>query len=495
MFISREEAVALIKDDARLWISGCGGGINDPDLLLAALEHRFITSGSPKNLHLYHSAGIGYIDGRGIDRLAHENLVSEVVGSHWSWSQKMSALARAEKIEAYVLPQGTMKQLTREIAGNRPGLFTKIGIGTFIDPRLEGGKMNARSKKAYVSLFDLEGEEYLFYKSFPIDVAIIRGSIADPNGNVSFEDEGFIPEALSLAQAAKNSGGIVLCQVKARGDLPLDPQRVTVPARLIDAIVVCPEQTFSYTIEEDKRLVGKCTEYRAVSQHGDTTPIKQIIAERAMRFLIDGQVVNLGFGVPSLVGELAMKNPSLQNTCFTLEQGIWGGIPAVGSNFGVAYYPTAMVSEVNQFDFYDGGGLDTAVLSFAEFDKQGNVNVSKFGGRINGVGGFINISQSAKRVIFVGTFTAGGLVVDHCPKEITVVQEGKRKKIVNDVQQISFSGAQALKQGQEIYYVTERAVFTLTSEGVALIEVSEGIDLEKDILQSMEFTPLLHLNH
>ena len=399
-------------------------------------------------------------------------------------------MAAENKIEAYVMPQGVMTQLTRDIAAHRPGILTKTGLGTFIDPRIEGGAMNSISHEKMASVMEIEGQEYLFYKAMPIDVAIIRGSAADVDGNISFLGEGLISEALSEAQAAYNSGGIVLVQVRERLDRRFAPYEVTIPARLVTGIVVCPDQQFSYTIVSDDRLTGIDTERREIPEAQETSIAKNLIAREVLAFIRDGDVVNLGFGLPSLVGSYARKEPSLSNVTFTLEQGIIGGVPTSGSNFGVAYYPDAFVPEPNQFDWYDGGGIDTAVLSFAQFDSRGNVNVSKFRGLVNGVGGFINISQNAKRVIFVGTFTAGGLEIQSDGDEVRIVTDGKIQKLVDMVDQISFSGEEALRRGQEVFYITERAAFTLESDGIHLISVMNGIDLERDILSRMGFLPL-----
>lgn len=488
-FISLDEAAYLIKDNSTIWVSGCGGGINDPDILLSAIEQRFIETGKPSSLIVYHSAGIGNKKGGGVDRFAHEGMVRKVVGSHWTWSKNLQKMAAENKIEAYVMPQGVMTQLTRDIAAHRPGLITKTGLGTFIDPRIEGGAVNSISRDKVASVLVLDGEEYLFYKSIKIDVAIFRAARADSEGNVSFTGEGLISEALSEAQAAYNNKGLVLVQVKERVSYRFAPNDVTIPSQLITGIVVCPKQQFSYSIVKDDRLCGIDNFRVDLPESFDGTIAKSIIARNALNYINDGDVVNLGFGLPSIIGIFARMDRRLSHVTFTLEQGIIGGIPSSGENFGVSYYPDAYVAEPNQFDWYDGGGIDTAILSFAQFDKYGNVNVSKFMGLVNGVGGFINISQNAKKVIFVGTFTTSGLEVLDNGGYLQIKQEGGIRKIIDSVEQISFSADQALRRGQEIYYITERAIFKLENDGIHLIEVTKGIDLDKDIIPNMGFLP------
>lgn len=429
--------------------------------------------------------------GGGVDRFAHDGMVKKVIGSHWTWSKNLQKMAADNKIEAYVIPQGVMTQLIRDIAAHRPGIITKTGIGTFVDPRIEGGAVNSISKEAVASVIEISGEEYLFYKANSIDVAIIRASSADINGNISFRGEGLISEALSEAQAAYNNGGIVLVQVQKKEDYRFAPNDVTIPAQFVTGIVVCPDQQFSYSIVEDNRLNGIDNNRKEIVEPIEYSIEKTVIAKKVLSLIHDGDVVNLGFGLPSLVGCFAMKDPDLNNIIFTLEQGIIGGIPASGLNFGVAYYPDAYIPEPSQFDWYDGGGIDTAILSFAQFDKHGNVNVSKFNGLVNGVGGFINISQNAKKVIFVGTFTTKGLELSVDGEKIRIEKDGLIKKVVDTVDQISFNGAEAIKQDKEVYFVTERATFKLERDGIHLVSVMNGIDINIDVIDKMGFYPII----
>lgn len=487
--MSLEKALDLVKEGSSVWLSGGGGGINDPDYLLSGLEKRFLDTGKPSGMTLYHSAGIGNKKGGGADHFAHPGMVKKVVGSHWTWSVNMQKLVLDNEIEAYVLPQGVMTQLVREIAAGRPGLISKTGLRTFVDPRVEGGKLNERSKEELSFLFTRCINDYIFYKSFPIDVALFRGSCADENGNISFEDEGLVTEALSQAQAAKNCGGVVICQVKRIVKCgEIRPNQVVVPGILVDAVVVDPNQRMSMRTEQSDILSGKkrgaVPEEDRMAQDN-----RKVMAKRAAMELKKGNIVNLGFGVPAGVGKVLDEAGMQDDIYLSLEQGIIGGVPATGTDFGIAYNPHAIICETNQFDWYDGGGLDVAVLSFAEFDREGNVNVSKFNNVINGIGGFINISQNAKKVVFVGTFTASGLMENCAEGKLEIVTEGKYRKLVNQVQQISFSGQYARETGQEVVFVTERAVFRLTEEGIELTEIAPGVDLQRDVLDQMGFTP------
>lgn len=489
--MSAREAAGLVRDGSCVWLAGGGGGINDPCHFLGELEQSFLETGHPRDMTLCHSAGMGDKQGGGADHFAHAGMVKKVVGSHWTWSVRMQELAAKEEIEAYVLPQGVMSQMTRDIAGGRPGLISRIGLGTFVDPRVEGGCMNRRSTEQLAQVLEIGGREYLLYKAFPIDVAVIRGSTADEDGNISYEQEGIVPEALSAAQAAKNSGGIVIAQVKrvvARGTIK--PLQVKVPGVLVDAVVVDPEQRQSLLTDYDPSLSG---EYRVVIEDEDSRmPLteRKVIARRAAEELGENDVCNLGFGMPDGVAAVVKEERGLPPV-LSVEQGIIGGIPQGGSNFGLVRNPMAILDQPYQFDWYDGGGLDVTVLSFAQFDRHGNVNVSKFGGRINGVGGFINISQGAKKVVFVGTFTAGGFCAQVEEGTIRIMTEGRNKKLVSQVEQISFSGAYARENGQKVVFVTERAVFELTPEGVKLTEIAPGMDLKRDILDQMEFVPVM----
>lgn len=485
-------AAEMVPDGATVWLVAGGGGINEPRYFLKTLEEHFLESGHPANLTLCHGAGIGDKQGGGTDCFAHEGMVRKVIGSHWTWGLKMQELAIQEKIEAYVLPQGTMAQMVREIAGGRPGVITRVGLGTFVDPRVEGGAMNCVSKEKLTEVVEFDGEEYLRYKSFPVNVAIIRATTADEEGNLTFEHEGIIPEAVSCAQAAKNSGGIVIAQVKRvvqKGSLK--PMDIRVPGIVVDAIVVDSEQRMSMVTDYDASLSGECRMVLEEMLQPMELSERKVIARRAALEVQEGDVVNLGFGMPASVASVIQEEGLYDFMKLSVEQGITGGIPAAGSNFGLVYNPEVILEAPYQFDWYDGGGLDMAILSFAEFDREGNVNVSRFGDRLNGVGGFINISQSAKKMIFVGTLKTGGFQAGFEDKKLNILKEGKVKKAVDHVAQISFSGKYAAKRKQQVCYITERAVFELKEQGIVLTEIAPGMDLKKDILEQMDFLPII----
>jgi propionate CoA-transferase len=487
--MSAEAAAALVPDDAVLLVDGSGGGVNEPGRVLEALQSRFLAERHPVALSIVHPSGMGDGAGGGIDRLAQAGMVRRVVGGHWNWCPGMQALAASEQIEAYCLPQGVMSHLFRAIASHAPGVITHIGLGTFVDPRIEGGRLNARAKDPLVELMTIKGREYLFYPSFPIDVALIRGTSADDEGNITMEDEGLYAETLSAAQAAKNSGGIVIAQVKrlaARGTL--DPRAVKVPGVLVDAVVVHPEQRLSFLTADDASLSGA----RRMPVAGlPVLPLneRKVIARRAVLELCRGDVVNLGYGMPDGVASILAEEGLSDAVTFTLEQGHIGGIPATGSDFGLVRNQSAMVDAGYQFDWYDGGGLDIAILSFAEVDARGNVNVSKFGGRIAGIGGFVNISQGAKRVVFVGTLKAGRQRFRFEEGRLIIEQDAPAIKFVRSAEQISFSGEYARRWNVPVTFVTERAVFEFRDGGLLLTEVAPGLDIERDVLDQMSFTP------
>lgn len=487
---SVDEAVGLIKSGDTVNLVASGGGFQDADLIYRGLEQRFLDTGEPRDLTLVHVTGVGYGNETGIGRLAHAGLVKRVVGGHWLWSKVMSQLALDEKIEAYNLPQGVMSLLMREIAAGRPGLLTTVGLNTFIDPRLEGGRMNKKAEvEDLVELCEFRGKEMLFYKSFPIDVCVVRGTTADEDGNISVEQEGLDLHLLPSAQAAYNSGGIVIAQVKRiakRGTL--NPRMVRVPAHMVNAVVVDPAQWQSAEGEYNPSLCGEVK----VPMH--TMPslefgIRKFIARRAALELQPKAVVNLGIGVSDGVANIAAEEGIIDGFVFSIEMGVVGGVPAKGVIFGAAWNPECIMSMPSQFDFYHGGGLDMAFLGMGEADATGNVNVSRLGKRITGSGGFIDISQTAKTTVFCGTFTNGGIVLDIGDGEIRVVEEGSTKKFRNKVEQVSFSGDYATAQGQKVLYVTERAVFRLENGKMVLIEIAPGINLEKDVLAQMEFMP------
>jgi len=486
-----DEAAALIKDRATVAASAMGLA-GWPEEVALAIERRFLTTGRPRELTLVHGSAIGDWKERGTTRLGHEGLVRRWIGGHIGSSLNMRRLVEENKIEAYNLPQGVIVQLWREIAAKRPGLVTKVGLGTFVDPRIDGGKMNSVSAGDIVKIIELEGEEYLFYKAFPVDVALIRGTVADENGNLTMDKEGMLLEALPLAQAAKNSGGIVIAQVEHVAKInTLHPKRVKIPGILVDYVVVSTKPENHFQTEGTYYDPAFAGEIKVPLGAIPPLPLdeRKIVARRAAMELIPGAIVNLGVGIPTDVATIAAEEDMVELMTLTTEVGSVGGVPASLPHFGHAYNAEATIEHHAQFDFYDGGGIDVAFLGLAQADRDGNVNVSKFGTRVMGCGGFINISQSSKRVVFCGTFTAGGLKIKVEGGKVAVIQEGKNKKFIKNVDQITFSGKYAQKIKQPVVYVTERAVFTLEEGEVTLIEIAPGVDLEKDILAQMNFRP------
>ena len=489
--ISAAEAAAAVEDNMTICSSGFVGSCC-PESLVKALEKRFLETGSPRDLTMFFCAAQGNRDGRGGERLAHTGLIKRAIGGHWNLVPALGDMALRNEIEAYALPQGTLSQLCREIAAHRLGVITHVGIGTFADPRVEGGKLNDVTKEDMVGVINIGGQEKLLYKAFPLDVVFLRGTYADEAGNVSCEHEAVVYEATALAQAAKNSGGKVFVQVKkvVRAG-SLDPRLVKIPGIYVDGIILAEsdedhEQSFGHYF--DPSLVG---DIRIPLDSIPPIPLnaKKVIARRAAFELEKNTIVNLGIGIPEFVSAVANEEGIGDYFTLTVEPGPIGGVPLAGSQFGASVNPECILSQPEQFDFYDGGGLDLAFLGLAEVDEVGNLNVSKFGPRIAGPGGFINITQNAKRVFFCGTFTAGGFKAEIKDGALKIIEEGRNKKFVKAVEQITFSGEYAKKANQPVLYITERAVFELRDDGVYLIEIAPGIDLQTQVLNLMEFTP------
>jgi propionate CoA-transferase len=486
--VTAAEAVAAISSGATLAIGGFVGA-GHAEALTTALEKRFLETQSPRDLTLIYAAGQGDRGDRGMNHLAHVGLVKRVVGGHWNLAPKLGKLALANQIEGYNFPQGVLCVLLREIAAKRAGVITKVGMNTFIDSQNGGGRLNARTTEPLVERLTLDGEVWLRYRSFPVTVGFIRATSADRRGNLSMEREGIIGEVLPIAQAAKNHGGIVIAQVERIVDHIADPKSVRVPGALVDFIVVAEPVQHAQTFGEQFNEAY----VTAANGHSTLAPMefseRKIIGRRALMEIQRDEIVNLGIGLPEAVAAVAAETGRLEEFTLTVESGPIGGVPASGLSFGCSSYPEAVVDQPSQFDFYDGGGIDIAVLGAVEIDAEGSVNVSSFVGRFAGVGGFVNIAQNAKRLVFCCTFTAGNLEVAVADGALRIVREGQHAKFVKRVQQVCFHGPTALANGQQVLYITERAVFELTRDGLVLREAAPGIDAAKHILPLMEFAP------
>jgi propionate CoA-transferase len=489
---SAEEAVSIIRDGDAICTSGFVG-VGTPDHLLKALEARFLESAAPRDLTLVYAAGQGDGKDRGLNIIAHEGLLKRVIGGHWGLMPKMVKLAVDEKIEAYNVPISVVAQLYRDTAAGKPGMLTHVGIGTFVDPRSEGGRLNKRTAEPLSRIMEIDGQEWLYYKSIPLDVALIRATSADPEGNVSAERECLDLDAVSQAMAVKNSGGIVIVQVeRIVRSKSIKARDVLIPGAFVDCVVLADpaDHMQTYGTAYDAAF---SSEIRVPMDSVAPKPldIRTVIARRCALELRPGAIVNLGIGMPEGIAGVAAEESVGELFTLTTEAGTIGGIPLSGLDFGAVLNCDAIIAQNQQFDLYDGGGLDLAFLGMAETDRHGNVNVSRFGDKIAGTGGFVDITQNARKVVYSGTFSTGKLEFAVEDGKVRLANDSGKCKLCDDVQQITFSGKVALEKGQQVLYVTERCVFELTAEGLELVEIAPGLDVQRDVLDRMPFQPLV----
>lgn len=496
-FITAKEAVDRIKSGSTICTIGMTL-VSACESILKELENRFLETGSPNQLTYMHTCGQSDRKAGAVFHLAHEGLTKRIIGGHWGLCPKMMELISANKVEAYNLPQGQMANMFHSMALKEPGKISKVGLGTFIDPRIEGGKMNDRTKplEDIVDVVEIDGEEYLRYREIPIDTLLIRGTYADENGNISTQEEAMVLELLPAVMATKRFGGQVICQVKKVVKAgTISPKEVVVPGVLVDAVVVCeePEENHRQTSSwyYDPAYSGQ-----AWAPESKTEPIplnvRKVIGRRAMMELEPDVVINVGTGIPNdVIGAIIAEENISDDVTITVESGIYGGVPAGGIDFGISRNAQALIPHDRQFEYYNGAGIDFTFMGAGEMDQEGNVNATRMGDKAPGAGGFIDITARAKNVIFCSTFTGKGLKVEFDENGLRIVEEGKIRKMVKAVQQISYNGKIAGDTGQNMVYVTERAVFKLTPEGPMLVEIAKGVDIQKDILDQMDFEPLI----
>ncbi|MGN1141301.1 MAG: acyl CoA:acetate/3-ketoacid CoA transferase [Oliverpabstia sp.] len=496
-FVSAAEAAAMIKDNSTVATIGMTL-VSASESILKAIEERYLNEKTPKELTLVHSCGQSDRD-RGIQHFAHEGMLKKIIGGHWGLQPRMMELISNNKILAYCIPQGQFAQLYRSMAGGEPGKITKVGLGTFVDPRIEGGKMNEITKEApdISQVLTINGEEYMCYNPIPLDYVIIRGTYVDEMGNLTTDEEAMQLEVFSAVMACKKFGGKVIAQAKYKvQNGQLHCKRVTVPGVFIDAVVMCPDpktdhrQTHSFAFDP-----AYCGDIKVPVSQSDTLPlsVRKLIGRRALMELSKNDVLNVGTGIPNdVVGPIIAEEGIDKDVTVTVESGIYGGIPMGGVDFGIAKNNFALIRHDDQFDYYNGAGVDVTFMGAGQLDPKGNVNATKLGPLPTGAGGFIDITTNAKHVVFCSTFTGKGLKCSFDGNRLHIDQEGQLIKMVNKVTQISYNGEIARKKGQKMHFVTERAVFELREEGIVLTEIAPGIDLQTQVLDLMEFKPIIN---
>ncbi|MES2017732.1 MAG: malonate decarboxylase subunit alpha [Pseudomonadota bacterium] len=491
--LTADQAAELITDDCTIFLGGLAM-MSLAEEVLCGIERRFLASGHPRALTTWACGAIGNSGSGGMVHFAHAGMLKRTVAGHFGQTGKeLMAMIHGDQVEAYNFPQGSLSHLTRHIAARTPGLLTKVGLGTFVDPRQQGGKLNPSAREDLVKLVDFAGEQWLHYPCPRIDVAIIRATLADEHGNLTLDKEGIHLEQLALAQAARACGGIVIAQVErvVQGG-SLHPKRVKVPGLLVDYVVLSTPDKHMQTISTQFNP-ALCGDERVPVASLKPMPLdeRKVIARRAAMELRAGAVTNLGIGIPAGIPSIAAEEGVAHLLTLSIESGVNGGIPAQGGDFALAYNAESIIEQSAQFDFYDGGGLDASFLGLAQTDTSGNVNVSMFNGRPVGCGGFINITRCTPKLVFCGTFTAGGLEVAIEDGALRIVTEGRSRKFISQVEQITFNGVDAAQRGQQVLFITERAVFKLTPDGLELTEVAPGIDIERDVLAHMDFKPVV----
>lgn len=500
---SVDDALAGIRDGATVTSTGVIGWLT-PDALFRGLADHFHAGRGPRDLSFFFPVAVGdAMDIPGMDRVALPGLMKRIVCGNYinpvhpvtGERPAVMRMIRDNQVEAHAWPIGATMHWLREVARRGPGYLTQVGLGTFIDPRQEGGRLNARTEQALVQLREFDGHEYLFYPTWSLDVAFIRATSADDAGNLSFEDEPLHSAALAIALAVKACGGRVIAQVRRIVERSSRPAGlVNVPGALVDHVVVDPEPMMTTQVRFDARYLGG-----PFSRDG-LAPVPagadKIVARRAARELREGEVAIFGFGassdIPLVMAEQGLfDNGGIHRWPHTTEHGTFGGVVMSGWQFSANLYPEALVDGLYQFDFIDGGNCPFAALAFAQLDEHGRVNVSKFGPYNPGSGGFIDIAANARRLVFTGTFTTGGLVVETSGGRLRVVKEGRTRKFVRSVEQVTYPARDGVRRhGQQALVITERAVFSLEADGLVLREIAPGIDLQREVLDLMDYPPV-----
>jgi propionate CoA-transferase len=489
-FITAQEAAELYEDGFKMASTGFMMSTVAEEVC-AAVEERFLKTGRPRELTLLFSSGQGDWGPRGLSHFGHRGLVKRCMGAHYGEIPGLVKLVNENAVEAYNLPQGVVSQLYRMIAGRKPGVITKVGLMTYVDPRRGGGKLTDITGEDYIEVVNFAGEEWLFYPSLPLDIGLIRGTTADERGNISMEKECMFHDAMQIAQAVHNCGGTVIVQVERKVKAgTLHPMHVRIPGIYVDYVVVAKPENNLQTCESDYNPAYS-GEIR-VPLHGIgpiTKEVKRIISRRGILEIFPDAVLNLGQGIPEGVAVVAAEEGLSETVTLTVEAGAIGGVPAGDLAFGASTNAEAIIDMPSQFDFYDGGGVDITYLGLAQLDGKGNVNVTRFGPTLPGCGGFINISQNSKKAVYCGAFTTKGLEIEGRDGKLHIRHEGSVQKMVEEVDQVTFSGEYARKVGQPVIYITERAVFEIAEEGVVLTEIAPGVDLQRDVLEKMQFKP------